>query len=221
MNSWKDLKYSTYKVIGNRLLAEGAFVLTFKRDFNFLAGQVVALGISPDIAPRLYSIASGETDELLEILYVEKADGKLSPMLSNLKMGDNLMVSEPFGTFTQVSDNAVYIAAGTGIAPFISKIKSGKGKNPILMHGVSYSEYFYFNNYLEDYLGRDYIQCCSRCISDTFYQGRVTHYIKEWTGLLPNQKYYLCGSAEMVVDTRDALIARGVPFANINAEIYF
>lgn len=221
MKSWKDLKYRTYKVLGNRVLAQGAFLISFKKEFTFQSGQVVALGVSPDIAPRLYSIASGENDPVVEILYTEKSEGELTPMLSALKAGDNLMVSEPFGTFTQVSDNAVYIAAGTGIAPFLSKIKSGKGKNPILIHGVSYPEYFYYKDYLEELLGRNYIQCCSRCPSDEYYQGRVTHFVKEWDGLLPDQKYYLCGSAEMVVDTRDALIARGVPFANINAEIYF
>ncbi len=221
MKSWKDLKYSTYKVLGNRVLAQGAYLISFRREFAFQSGQVIALGVSPEIAPRLYSIASGEKDPIIEILYTEKSEGELTPMLSALKPGDNLMVSEPFGTFTQVSDNAVYIAAGTGIAPFLSKIKSGKGKNPILIHGVSYPEYFYYKDYLEERLGRSYIQCCSRCPSEEYFQGRVTHFVKEWDGLLPNQKFYLCGSAEMVVDTRDALIARGVPFANINAEIYF
>jgi len=34
-------------------------------------------------------------------------------------------------------------------------------------------------------------------------------------------KYYLCGKALMVVETRDILIERGVPFSNILSEIYF
>ena len=37
----------------------------------------------------------------------------------------------------------------------------------------------------------------------------------------PVLKYYLCGSAEMVVDTRDILIEKGIPFENIVSEIYF
>ncbi len=37
----------------------------------------------------------------------------------------------------------------------------------------------------------------------------------------PGLKYYLCGSAEMVVDTRDILIRKGVPFDQIISEIYF
>jgi ferredoxin--NADP+ reductase len=221
MKSWKELNYSIKHVVSNVILAEGAYLISFKRDFNFLAGQVVALGLDTNIAPRLYSIASGEQDDNIDILYTEKSGGELTPMLSSLKPGDKLMVSEPFGTFTQVTDSAVYIAAGTGIAPFISKIKSMKGKSPMLIHGVSFPEFFYFNDYLNENLGREYIQCCSRCPNDDYYQGRVTQFIQSWEGLNPNKKYYLCGSAEMVVDTRDILIARGVPFGNINAEIYF
>jgi ferredoxin--NADP+ reductase len=36
-----------------------------------------------------------------------------------------------------------------------------------------------------------------------------------------DQKYYLCGSAEMVVESREILISKGIPFNNIVAEIYF
>ncbi len=31
----------------------------------------------------------------------------------------------------------------------------------------------------------------------------------------------LCGNAEMVVEVRDLLISRGIPFGQIRAEIYF
>lgn len=221
MKSWKDLKYSSDQVLSNRKIADGAYMLSFKRRFQFAAGQVIALGVRTDIAPRLYSIASGENDELIEILYTEKSGGELTPMLSLLAQGDKILVSEPFGTFTQISDDAVYVAAGTGIAPFMSRIRSGKGANPTLIHGVSFPEYYYFSESLEKKLGKNYIQCCSRCQSDDYFQGRVTDFLKQWKNLNPAKKYYLCGSAEMVVDTRDVLISCGVPFANINAEIYF
>ncbi len=220
MKTWNDVKYSTLPIISNTQIADGAYLLLFKRNFNFLAGHVIALGVTPTIAPRLYSIASGESDELIEILYSEKLDGSLTPMLSLLKPGDRLMVSEPFGTFTQTSKSAVYIAAGTGIAPFMSRIRSAKAENPTVIHGASYPEFFYYGMELENF-GRNYIRCCSRCSNEQLFQGRVTDYVKQWSNLEPKKKYYLCGGAEMVVETRDALIAKGVPFANINAEIYF
>lgn len=221
MKSWKEIKCSAEAVVSNVEIAQGSYLLKFKRKFNFLAGQVIALGVNTDIAPRLYSIASGENDDSIDILYTEKSGGELTPMLSLLQPGDKIVVSEPFGTFTQISDDAVYVAAGTGIAPFMSRILTQKGLNPTLIHGVSFSEYFYFSDFLENNLGKNYIQCCSRCQNDDYFQGRVTDFLRQWKNLNPNKKYYLCGSAEMVVDTRDVLISRGVPFGNINAEIYF
>jgi ferredoxin/flavodoxin---NADP+ reductase len=221
MNSWNEVTYKVQPVILNVEIAKGAYILFFERSFNFRAGQVVAIGVDKQIAPRLYSIASGENDDLVEILYTEKVNGELTPMLSLLSKGAKIMISEPFGTFTQADDNDIYVAAGTGIAPFISRIRSNKTENPIVIHGASYPEFFYYDDFLKDKLGRNYIQCCSRCQTDDTFQGRVTDFLKQWKNMDTSKKYYLCGSAEMVVETRDLLLSRGVPFANINAEIYF
>jgi ferredoxin/flavodoxin---NADP+ reductase len=221
MKHWKEIPYTRIAAERNTEIAEGAYVLRFERTFRFEAGQVIALGIAPEIAPRLYSIASGEHAPYIEVLYTEKSEGELTPKLSGIRPGELVMVSNPFGTFTHVSDSAVYVAAGTGIAPFVSRIRSGKGDNPTLIHGVSDPEYFYFGDELRDALGDQYLQCCSRCRDEAFFHGRVTHFLEQWKGLDTRKKYYLCGSAEMVVDTRDVLIARGVPFASIDAEIFF
>ncbi len=37
----------------------------------------------------------------------------------------------------------------------------------------------------------------------------------------PDRRYLLCGGAEMVVEVREMLLARGVPFMNVLAEIFF
>lgn len=36
-----------------------------------------------------------------------------------------------------------------------------------------------------------------------------------------NYMYYLCGGGMMVIDVRDLLIEKGIPFGNILSEIYF
>jgi len=220
MSSWNDLKYFETVVIDNVNLAKDAFLLKFKRSFSFKAGQVIGLGINIGIEPRLYSIASGETDELIEILYTEKTDGMLTPMLSLLKKGDRILATNPFGSFTQYSDSPVCISTGTGIAPFISMLKSGKGKNATFIHGVRTPDYFYFEETLKEALESNYIQCCTSSNSPQFYNGRVTKYLLE-NPMNPDKKYYLCGIAEMVIEARDILITRGVPFGNIISEIYF
>jgi len=98
--------------------------------------------------------------------------------------------------------------------------QSGLFENKKLIHGVSYLNQFYFEDELEWALGENYVRCCSRESSCDVYPGRVTRYLSE-TSNLPNIKYYLCGKAIMVVEVRDLLIEKGVPFENIIAEIYF
>ncbi|RPH33515.1 MAG: oxidoreductase [Bacteroidales bacterium] len=220
MDSWNDSKYFETVVIDNTNLAQDAFILKFKRNFTFKAGQVIGLGVNTAIEPRLYSIASGETDETIEILYTEKSDGKLTPMLSILKKGEIILVTNPFGTFTEYSDSPICISTGTGVAPFISMLKSGKGRNATFIHGVRIPEYFYFEDFLKSTLGSSYIQCCSGSNSPQYYNGRVTKYLLE-NLINPSKKYYLCGVAEMVVEVRDILISKGVPYGNIISEIYF
>lgn len=220
MNSWNDLKYFETVVLDNIHLAKDAFLLRFKRSFDFKAGQVIGLGIHTDIEPRLYSIASGQSDEFIEILYTEKPDGKLTPMLSTLKPRDTILATNPFGTFTGFSDSPVCISTGTGIAPFISMLKSGKGKDATFIHGVRAPDHFYFEDLLKETLKTNYVQCCSSSNSNRFYTGRVTKYLLE-NPMQPDKKYYLCGIAEMVVEARDILISKGIPYGNIISEIYF
>lgn len=52
-------------------------------------------------------------------------------------------------------------------------------------------------------------------------EGRLTNYIEYLLDFQQTENYYLCGSAEMVVDVRNLLIGKGVPFNNIITEIYF
>ena len=134
--------------------------------------------------------------------------------------GDKILVSKPYGSFLGEKEPAWWISTGTGIAPFYSMFKSGLEKNKKLLHGVSYLNQFYFEDEFEWKMGNNYIRCCSRESSCDVIPGRVTDYLKTISDL-PDVKYFLCGKALMVVEVRDLLIEKGVPFENILAEIYF
>lgn len=203
-------------------IAEGTYVLSFRRDFHFRAGQVVAIDLAEQGEPRLYSIASGENDTHIDILFEEKPDGKLTPRLSSLKAGDTIYVSAPFGHFHCPShETAWWIAAGTGVAPFVSMIRSGMGTGKRLIHGGKSDKHFYFAETIHPTLQADYIRCASRQADTQYYPGRLTTWLNEQTALPTEIKYYLCGSAEMVVEVRDILIGKGVPFRHIISETYF
>lgn len=209
------------KVHSLRNIADGVFIISFLRNFKFTAGQVVAIDLVANGQPRLYSIASGENEEYVDILFDEKPDGNLTPFLSKLNSGDTIYVSEPFGTFTSAGGKAFWIASGTGVAPFVSMARSGLAVDKTLVHGGRLDENFYFSEVLTDLMTDGYVRCCSQQQDTQNYNGRLTAWLLDNQNLPTNCQYYLCGSPEMVVQVRDILIEKGIPFHNIVSETYF
>jgi len=158
---------------------------------------------------------------MVQILYKVREEGLLTPLLSNLKKGDVIEVSEPFGDFIHQNKPSVFIATGTGIAPFTSMILSGQKLPEMVIYGTSHNEYLNFNKTIVDIIGNNnFIKCVTKEVVNGTFNGRVTDYINSINNL-KNIKYYLCGNPNMVVDTRDLLIKKGVSFNNIMSEIYF
>jgi len=207
-------------ITNNEEIAPGVHVIAFRRTSEFLPGQVVKIAVDTEQPPRIYSICSGNREEEIRILFNMKEEGYLTPKLSAMIPGDTILVSKPYGSFLGNNDPAWWIATGTGIAPFYSMFRSGMGEKKKLIHGVSYLNQFYFEDELEWALGKNYVRCCSRESSCDVFPGRVNDYL---SGLeqLPDVKYYLCGKALMVVEVRDLLIGKGIPYEKIMAEIYF
>jgi ferredoxin/flavodoxin---NADP+ reductase len=221
VESKPNVKFKSVTILSNTEISPNVFLLSFKRDFDFRAGQVLGLAMSLNDDARLYSIASGENDSNIDILYNIKPGGKLTPNLAVLRPGDTLWITVPFGSYTGSDEPAYWIAAGTGIAPFYSMYRSGMGGNKILIHGSRTLDAFYFSENLMNDFDSRYIRCCSQHADEGVYYGRVTQYLQEAGNLPVDQKYYLCGSAEMVVECREILLSKGIPFSNIVAEIYF
>jgi len=217
-NIVSTLKY--YKLTNNEEISPGVHVISFLRDFNFIPGQVVKIAIDNNHPPRIYSICSGNMEKEVRILFNIKDDGFLTPKLAAMIPGEQILVSNPYGSFLGTNEKAWWIATGTGIAPFYSMIKSGLKQQKKLIHGVRYLNQFYFEDELEEELNENYVRCCSRETSCNTIPGRVTDYLNEMQNL-PDVKYYICGQALMVVEVRDLLIKKGIKFENIIAEIYF
>jgi ferredoxin/flavodoxin---NADP+ reductase len=201
-------------------IAQDVFVLRIDRKHDFLPGQVVGVSLSHDIAARLYSICSGKEEPELSILFNIKPDGILSGQLAKLKKGDPVLVSRPFGAFLGDEKPAWWIASGTGVAPYRAMLRSGLGKDKVLIHGGRKADSFYFQEEMLPLLGDKYIRCCSQETVESLYPGRLTNWLREQQ-LPTGYQYYLCGSAEMVVEVRDILIGKGVELDQIMAEIYF
>ncbi|NNM66757.1 MAG: oxidoreductase [Spirochaetales bacterium] len=192
--------------------------LSWERDFDFLPGQIVGVTDDPNRPPRWYSLASGNKDSWASILFTPVDSGELSPILSRLVPGDRIWITPPQGSFLDKKKQAVWVATGTGVAPFLAMARSGFAGTRVLVQGARYLEDLYFREEWQKRLGKNYIACCTR--EQGVFDGRVTRYLESQKWPMDTH-FFLCGSSEMVVDARDLLISQGIPFSQIVAEVYF
>lgn len=213
---------SFYKVEEIRQLTDETFSLVLpKARFAFKAGQHISLGIYGDYQSREYSIYSGINDDHLEVLVKEVENGYFTPKLRKLKVGDLVEIHGPFGSFGIDSKNAetgkfVFIASGTGIAPFRSMVHTYPEIDYTLIHGVRYSTEDYDRH---EYPGDRYILCSSRDTKGTF-RGRLTGYLKNCTFAAETQ-FFLCGNSDMIFDSLEILKEMGFERDQIHCEVYF
>jgi ferredoxin/flavodoxin---NADP+ reductase len=205
----------------NEEISPGVYLVSWKRTYDFYPGQVVKIASSLAMTPRLYSICSGTDEPEVSVLFNVKEGGLLTPWLAGVIQGMKIWVSRPYGSFKDNKKPAWWIATGTGIAPFYSMFRSEMSGNKTLLHGVRKLDQFYFEDELEWAMGDRYVRCCSYEQSCNVFPGRITSYLEQIKKLPVDINYYLCGKAIMVVEVRDLLISRGVPYQNILAEIYF
>ncbi len=165
-NGFKDLWMPDLNAIVTRRinLAPGLWVLQVAPDGwdlpPFIPGQFAMLGL-PASAPRApgaepeepplpqesflrraYSIASSSRDhEFLEFYLVEVRSGALTPRLFALKEGDRLWLGPKItGLFTlddvRADQNLVFIATGTGLAPYMSMLRTSLEAGGTRRYGV-------------------------------------------------------------------------------------
>ena len=201
-------------------LCEFGYELRLERkDYTFRAGQTIVLHGPTQREDRSYTVASGEHDPFISVLFRLIPEGKLTPRLAALSAGDAIDFTGPCGEFTieHPEDPLVFIGTGTGLAPGGAYLRTMPNLNLTVLHGVRKAEELYFRD--------EFAQACAYypCVSreeGTGYHGRVT-------GLLPTlerpdqARYHLCGSTEMIFAVMDWLEEQGVPEDRIHTEAYF
>ena len=187
------------KLLERRWISKKAFEIRIEKPplFTYEPGQRICLCYNT--VERDYSMVSppGDKDLLLCIRKVE--GGRLSPQLSSASMDTRFGFSGPHGYFTfQPSRRpAVFMATGTGIAPFCSMVRSGV-TDITLLHGVTLAEDLYYADIFRSTVKR-YIPCLSAPNEsfDGCFAGKVTDYLR--TRLTPGAyDFYLCGRSEMI-----------------------
>ena len=222
-------------------------------EYRFIAGQYAVLGLLKE-APRIpeaaeveyretttdpmirraYSISSGSGDaHNLEFFISLVSSGALTPRLFALKRGDRLFVApRAKGIFTvdkvPEEKNVLMVATGTGLAPYISMLRSevlaNQGRLIAIIHGASYSWDLGYRRELESLNATQknftYLPVISRPHDDSSWRGKtgrlppildeeqLDHYCGFQVDPL-SCHIFLCGNPLMIEDAEERLVRRG------------
>jgi ferredoxin--NADP+ reductase/benzoate/toluate 1,2-dioxygenase reductase subunit len=211
-----------FSVTEIRNLCDATYVVRFsKRDMTFRPGQHLVVGVLGMSEAREYSVYSGKDEEYLEIIVREVENGIVSRKLRRLNTGNTLEVNGPYGFFLTnaqppANKKLLFIASGTGIAPFHSFVKTYPDADYTIIHGIRNIDEAYEK---ETYKTGRYISCTTRDEKGDFH-GRLTGYLKNLE-IDPETMVYLCGNSDMVFESIDILQEKGLSNSHIFTEVYF
>lgn len=195
------------------------FVFENKDDLEFKPGQYISMILDTQERKirRPYSIASvpGKNMELcIKII----PNGLASPIINKLKIGDIIEFIGPMGEFIieNKDKNIIFIATGTGVAPFRSMINSllenNFKKNITLIAG-------YRNNILYD---EEFKELEEKYPNFNYKLAISSKGVRVQDKLVidKNADYYLCGLSPMINSVRALLVKQGIKMSNIIIEKY-
>ena len=207
-------------VIRQLWLTENVFEMRFRRPngFRFIPGQKISL--LKDGFSREYTLINAQESSDLSLCVRFVPEGHLTPLLAGAKAGDVFTMSSAAGFFTFQSRGrtAVFVATGTGIAPFLAFARAGI-QGELLLHGATNERELLYRDEVEK-AAANYIPCLtdpSSGLQD--WSGRVTAYLESQIKV-KEYDFYLCGNANMVRDAVKIIDSR-FPGSRIFMETFY
>ena len=208
------------------------FVFEAQDPLHFTPGQFVSLtaNIQGKEITRAYSIASEPGGKIFELCLNRVEGGLFSPYLFKLQEGDQISLRPPLGTFTlrEPARDSLWIATGTGIAPFRSMLRAYlRPDSPAftLLFGVRHHGGLLYEEELQE-AGRMFAQFTflpTITQPDAGWTGRVGRVQVHVETALAGRRdidVYLCGLKPMVDDVRQKLKEMGFDRKQIRYEKY-
>jgi NAD(P)H-flavin reductase len=213
------------------------FEVPGRQELHFIPGQFVSVveEVDGEEVARPYSIASPRGGNRFALCLNCVPDGPLSSFLFTLRPGEEVEMHEPLGYFTlrHPDRRAVFVATGTGIAPFRSMLLDHLPRTRphiTLLFGARHERGLLYREDMER-MAREF---------NTFRflptlsepgeswkgrTGRVQAHLDEALGLgtpeeIANVDVYVCGLKKMVDDVRQELKCRGLDRKQIIYEKY-
>ncbi|MCI4668040.1 MAG: phenylacetate-CoA oxygenase/reductase subunit PaaK [Bacteroidia bacterium] len=213
------------------------------KEFKFTQGQYLTLRteIDGEEVRRSYSLCTSPLDGDLRVAIKEVPGGLFSTFANReLKAGDVLEAMPPMGNFfselkPENEKNYVAFAAGSGITPIISILKTVMEIEPkstfTLFYGNKYASSVIFKEEIEG-LKNSFFQRVrvfhffSREIPDIdLFHGRLDKGKCEalFKGIIDPRnidEYFLCGPEEMIFSVKEALEEVGVESKKVHFELF-
>jgi len=212
------------KIQHNDKFTQYSFELVEPHRLEFQAGQYVSIKVSDQGERRAYSICSTpDNNHQFDLLIDSSPAGLGVQFLQNLEFGAEIEVLAPMGHFTVPADlsadHLVFVATGSGIAPFKSMIedqlRNKQDQRQMTLHwGMRQPEDLLW---LKEWQELDeafptfhFHPVLSRAPEAwSLCRGRVTDCLSIHERPA-NAVYFLCGGKNMVQDVTNLLIEKGV-----------
>lgn len=198
--------------------------------FSFVPGQAVDLsiglvGYELEVAP--FTIISLEEDLYLEfIIKIRPERNSLTYRLSMLKLGGVVQISRPWDTF-QYKGSGCFIAAGTGIVPFMPILAGINGEDPkdkeghqVLYAGRS-REDILFEHKLRLWFGSNFTTVLSRPETKSIFPKKVDFELLRTRVQNKDRQFYICGPKSFEFDTMTHLLELGIDQTKIQTGYTF
>lgn len=228
---------------------EDTSVITFNvpsdlhQTFKFRQGQHLTLkaDINGEDVRRSYSLCSSPTEGKWQVAVKLIPGGKFSTFVNeDLKAGDSLEVMAPSGTFgvsvkPEVAKNYLFFAAGSGITPILSMIKTHLKEEPNSTCKLFYvnktAKSIIFKEVLEQlrntYFGRleiYYFLTKERrdieLFNGRFDDDKMKVLTKTFIDIPDTSEVFLCGPEKMVNYVSNYLINAGLPKELVHFELF-
>jgi len=215
-------KITDIKELGKDI-REYTFIFISPEKVDYKAGQFILIKIQDEPkAYRAYSISSANEDSTKLSVIIERVENGYGTniIFNDFKVGDIVDLEGPMGNELVVDNSAekvLFVGNGIGITPFIGLTReilsnSSSVKDIKLLDGQRYENEFLYKGYFESLSQEEdrfqYIPVVSRDKNSSLKKGYVTHVLKDMN--LDGYKVYMCGSKNMIVDSYNILLDKGV-----------
>jgi ring-1,2-phenylacetyl-CoA epoxidase subunit PaaE len=245
MADFHEVKVSdVYKETKDTVVVEFDIPKNLEDAFRFKQGQHLTLRkiIGDEDVRRSYSLCSSPLDKQWKVAIKQSPGGVFSTYANTeLKSGDTIELMEPSGNFyvdlePKATKNYIAFAAGSGITPMLSIIKTH-----LLSEPHSTFKLFYLNRTVKSIIFKEEIERLKNqffgrfqvfyfltkeqrdipFLNGRFDKEKLAVLTKTFIDIEDTSDCFICGPQEMIFLIRDELEAAGLPKERIHFELFF